>query len=69
MDAPSTQPDNAPDSTLTYGVQRTIMLKTRTRDDLRVCNALTHQSKNLYNTGLHAIRQVMTAYNRDPKTG
>jgi hypothetical protein len=69
MTDPSTQPDPVPDSTLTYSVQRTIVLKTRTGDHMRVCNALTHQSKNLYNTGLHAIRQVMTAYDWDGVTG
>ena len=34
------------------------------RDDVivRALNALTHQAKNLYNTGLFLIRQVQTAY-------
>ena len=34
------------------------------RDDVivRASNALTHQAKNLYNTGLFLIRQVQTAY-------
>jgi putative transposase len=69
MNDPSKQPDPVPEGTLTYSVQRTIVLKTRTGDHLRVCNALTHQTKNLYNTGLYAIRQVMTAYDRDTETG
>jgi putative transposase len=36
---------------------------------LRAQMALTHQSKNLYNTGLFLIRQVLTAYEYDKELG
>jgi putative transposase len=34
----------------------------------RVCLALTHQAKNLHNTTLFLVRQVMSAYDYDAKT-
>jgi len=38
-------------------------------DLLRACLALTHQAKNLYNTGIYLIRQVASAYDKHPETG
>ena len=40
----------------------TITLATPTGDFLRALEAVTHQSKNLYNTALFVIRQINTAY-------
>lgn len=39
-----------------------INIPVRDTDLVRAFNAMTHQSKNLYNTGLFLIRQVQTAY-------
>jgi putative transposase len=38
-------------------------------DLLRACLALTHQAKNLYNTGIYLIRQVASAYDKNQETG
>ena len=46
----------------------TINIPVRDAVVLRVASAATHQSKNLYNTGLFLIRQVQTAYEYDPAT-
>jgi putative transposase len=43
----------------------TVTLPTPKGDFLRTLLALTHQSKNLYNTGLFLIRQVYSAYEYD----
>ena len=47
----------------------TLILPYPKGDLLRAQMALTHQSKNLYNTGLFLIRQVLTAYEYSKELG
>ena len=44
---------------------RTISLQTPKGDFLRVLSALTHQSKNLFNSGYYLIKQVLTSFEYD----